>query len=122
MASFPKLPNLTRARETLRVMEQSVFLAAATIYVDVSRDATNLDVQQNNVRELERTLGDTRNRFAAGQITPTDVAQAEAQLAAARRPSPTLMATKANYRRRPESVALRIVLSYSETHQGHKGG
>ena len=44
-----------------------------------------------------------RNRFAAGQVTPTDVAQAEAQLAAGEASLPpaksTLMTTKANYRR-----------------------
>jgi outer membrane protein TolC len=39
-------------------------------------------VQQNNVRVLQRTLKDTRNRFDAGQVTSTDVAQSEAQLAA----------------------------------------
>ncbi len=75
--------KVSAARETLRVMEQSVLLAAATVYMDVSRDSANLEVQQNNVLVLQRTLQDTRNRFAAGQITSTDVAQSEAQLAAA---------------------------------------
>jgi outer membrane protein len=42
--------QVAMARETLRVMEQSVLLAAATIYMDVSRDSANLEVQQNNVR------------------------------------------------------------------------
>ena len=91
------------ARETLRVMEQSVLLAAATIYMDVSRDSANLDVQQNNIRVLQRMLKDTRDRFAAGQITATDVAQAEAQLAAGEASlhaaESTLMTTRANYRR-----------------------
>ena len=70
------------ARETLRVMEESVLLSAATVYMDMSRDSANLEVQQNNVRVLQRRLQDTRNRFAAGQVTSTDVAQSEAQLAA----------------------------------------
>ena len=74
--------QVSAARETLRVMEESVLLSAATAYMDVSRDTANLEVQQNNVRVLQRTLKDTRNRFTAGQVTPTDVAQAEAQLAA----------------------------------------
>ena len=74
--------QVSAARETLRLMEESVLLSAATAYMDVSRDTANLEVQQNNVRVLQRTLKDTRNRFAAGQVTPTDVAQAEAQLAA----------------------------------------
>ncbi|HXX04445.1 MAG TPA: TolC family outer membrane protein [Xanthobacteraceae bacterium] len=92
-----------QARETLRVMEESVLLSAATIYMDTSRDSANLEVQQSNLRVLERTLRDTRNRFAAGQVTPTDVAQAEAQLAGGEASlhaaESTLTTTKANYRR-----------------------
>lgn len=95
--------QVSAARETLRMMEQSVLLAAATVYMDVSRDTANLQVQQNNVRVLERTLQDTRNRFNAGQVTATDVAQAEAQLAAGQATlhaaEATLMTTRANYRR-----------------------
>ncbi len=95
--------QVSAARETLRVMEQSVLLAAATVYMDVSRDSANLAVQQNNVRVLERTLTDTNNRFAAGQVTDTDVAQSEAQLAAAQATlhgaEATLAITQANYRR-----------------------
>jgi outer membrane protein len=95
--------QVSAARETLRVMEESVLLSAASAYMDVSRDSANLEVQQNNVRVLQRTLKDTRNRFAAGQVTPTDVAQAEAQLAAGEASlhgaESTLMTTKANYRR-----------------------
>jgi len=95
--------KVSAARETLRVMEQSVLLAAATVYMDMSRDSANLEVQQNNVHVLERTLEDTRNRFSAGQVTSTDVAQSEAQLAAAQATlhaaESTLMTTRANYRR-----------------------
>jgi outer membrane protein len=95
--------QVSAARETLRVMEQSVLLSAATVYMDMSRDGANLEVQQNNVRVLDRTLTDTRNRYAAGQVTSTDVAQAEAQLAAAQASlhsaESTLMTTQANYRR-----------------------
>jgi outer membrane protein len=95
--------QVSAARETLRMMEQSVLLAAATVYMDMMRDTANLTVQQNNVRVLERTLQDTRNRFNAGQVTSTDVAQAEAQLAAGQAAlhvaESTLMTTRANYRR-----------------------
>jgi outer membrane protein len=95
--------QVSAARETLRMMEESVLLAAATAYMDMSRDTANLDVQQNNIRVLQRTLKDTHNRFDAGQVTATDVAQAEAQLAAGEAnlhaAESTLMATRANYRR-----------------------
>ena len=94
--------QVSAARETLRVMEQSVLLAAATVYMDVSRDAANLEVQQNNFHVLERMLKDTRQRFDVGQITTTDVAQAEAQLAAGEASlhgaESTVMTTRANYR------------------------
>ena len=95
--------QVSAARETLRVMEESVLLAAATAYMDMSRDTANLEVQQNNIRVLQRTLKDTQNRFSAGQVTATDVAQAEAQLAAGEAnlhgAESTLMTTRANYRR-----------------------
>jgi outer membrane protein len=95
--------QVSAARETLRVMEESVLLAAATAYMDMSRDTANLEVQQNNIRVLQRTLKDTQNRYAAGQVTATDVAQAEAQLAAGEASlhaaESTLMTTRANYRR-----------------------
>jgi outer membrane protein len=95
--------QVSAARETLRIMEQSVLLSAASIYMDMSRDSANLEVQQNNVRVLQRTLTDTRNRFAAGQVTDTDVAQSEAQLAAGQATlhaaESTLTTTRANYRR-----------------------
>jgi outer membrane protein len=95
--------QVSAARETLRVMEQSVLLAAATVYMDMSRDTANLEVQQNNVKVLDRTLTDTRNRFNAGAVTDTDVAQSEAQLAAGQASlhaaEAALETTRANYRR-----------------------
>ena len=95
--------QVSAARETLRMMEQSVLLAAATVYMDMSRDSANLEVQQNNVRVLQRTLTDTNNRFTAGQVTSTDVAQSEAQLAAGESTmhaaESVLMTTRANYKR-----------------------
>jgi outer membrane protein len=95
--------QVSASRETLRMMEQSILLSAATVYMDVSRDAANLSVQQNNIHVLERTLRDTRNRYAVGQVTTTDVAQSEAQLAAGEASlhaaESTLMTTRANYRR-----------------------
>jgi outer membrane protein len=74
--------QVSAAREGLRIMEQTVLLAAATSYMDVLRDAANLEVQRTNVRVLEETLKQTRDRFNVGEVTRTDVAQAEAQLAA----------------------------------------
>ena len=91
------------AREGLRLMEQSVLLAAATIYMDYLRDAAILEVQRSNTHVLELTLRQTRDRYSAGLVTPTDVAQSEAQLAAAQSQElaavSTLTTTRANFRR-----------------------
>jgi outer membrane protein len=76
--------NVSSQREALRVLEQTVLLAAATSYMDVSRDAASLEVNRTNVRTLEELLGQTRERFNAGEVTATDVAQAESQLATGR--------------------------------------
>src|SRR5271163_1832503 len=47
--------QVSAARETLRMMEEAVLLAAATAYMDMSRDSANLEVQQTNIRVLQRT-------------------------------------------------------------------
>ena len=72
------------ARETLRSMEQTVLLEAATAYMNLLRDAAILELQRSNVNVLEVTLRQTRDRFTAGEVTRTDVAQAEASLAQGR--------------------------------------
>jgi outer membrane protein len=95
--------QVSGAREGLRVLEQSVLLAAATIYMDYLRDSAIVEVQKSNVRVLEQTLKQTNDRFNVGEVTRTDVAQSEAQLAAGRTQLLTadsnLVTTKANFRR-----------------------
>lgn len=95
--------QVSSAREGLRVLEQSVLLSAATIYMDYLRDAAIVEVQRSNVRVLEETLRQVRDRFNVGEVTRTDVAQSEAQLAAGRtsllQAESTLNTTRANYRR-----------------------
>lgn len=95
--------QVSSAREGLRVLEQSVLLSAATIYMDYLRDSAIVEVQRSNVRVLEETLRQVRDRFNVGEVTRTDVAQSEAQLAAGRTSllsaESTLNTTRANYRR-----------------------
>ena len=76
--------QVSSAREGLRVLEQTVLLSAATIYMDFLRDSAIVEVQKSNVRVLEQTLKQTQDRFNVGEVTRTDVAQSEAQLAAGR--------------------------------------
>jgi outer membrane protein len=75
---------VSAARETLRLSEQTVLLAAATAYMNLIRDAAILDLQRRNVEVLQEQLRQTRDRFNVGEVTRTDVAQAESRLAAAR--------------------------------------
>ena len=95
--------QVSGAREALRVLEQSVLLSAATIYMDYLRDSAIVEVQKSNVRVLEQTLKQTRDRFSVGEVTRTDVAQSEAQLAAGKTQLLTaeanLNTTRSNYRR-----------------------
>jgi outer membrane protein len=82
------------SRETLRTTEQTVLLSGATAYMNLLRDAALLELQRNNVKVLEATLRQTRDRFTAGEVTRTDLAQAESSLAAGRS---SLHAAESNY-------------------------
>jgi outer membrane protein len=105
--------QVSGAREGLRVLEQTVLLSAATIYMDYLRDAAIVEVQRSNTRVLEQTLKQTQDRFNVGEVTRTDVAQSEAQLAAGRTQQLTaesnLTTTRSNFRRiignEPEGLA-----------------
>ncbi len=68
-------------REVLRDVEQGVLLDAVTAFMDVVRDQAILRLRENNVNVLSRELQATRDRFAVGEVTRTDVAQAEARRA-----------------------------------------
>lgn len=72
------------SRESLRNVEQNTLFNAAQSYMNVLRDTAILDLQRNNVEVLEEQLRQTRDRFNVGEVTRTDVAQAESRLAAAR--------------------------------------
>jgi outer membrane protein len=95
--------QVSGSREALRVLEESVLLSAATIYMDYLRDSAIVEVQKSNVRVLEQTLKQTQDRFNVGEVTRTDVAQSEAQLAAGKTQELTaesnLTTTRSNFRR-----------------------
>ena len=71
------------ARASLRQTEQSILQNAATAYMNVLRDTAILDLRKSNVAVLTEQLRLTRDRFQVGEVTRTDVAQAEASLAQA---------------------------------------
>jgi outer membrane protein len=71
------------ARAQTLAVETSVFQAVAMAYLDVVRDQALLEVNRNNVAVLRKQLEATQDRFRVGEVTRTDVAQAEASLAQA---------------------------------------
>ena len=76
-------------RARLLATEQQVLSDTVSAYVAVIRDQETLRLNVNNVQVLQRQLDATNERFRVGEITRTDVAQAESRLAGAR-------ATRAN--------------------------
>ncbi|GJD37491.1 TolC family outer membrane protein [Methylobacterium aerolatum] len=71
-------------RETLRFTELTVLYSAVQAYMNVLSNTATLELNRNNVEVLEEQLRQTRDRFNVGEVTRTDVAQAEARLAGAR--------------------------------------
>jgi outer membrane protein len=89
-------------REQLRNTEQNVLLDGVTFYMNVLRDTAILSLDRNNVEVLQEQLRQTKDRFTVGEVTRTDVAQAEASLAGAQATAlsaqSTLQTSIANYR------------------------
>lgn len=70
-----------QSRETLRLSELNILNAAAAAYMNVLRDTALLALQTSNIEVLQQQLKQTKDRFQVGEVTRTDVAQAEAALA-----------------------------------------
>ncbi len=71
------------ARAALLNTEQQVFLQVGSAYMNVVRDQAVVELNKNNETVLGRQLQATRDRFQVGEVTRTDVSQAEARLASA---------------------------------------
>jgi len=67
-------------REALRNVGQGVLLDAVTAYTNVLANQSLVEAQRSNVAFLKETLAVTQRRLNAGDVTPTDTAQAEARL------------------------------------------
>tara|TARA_B100000965_G_scaffold140956_1_gene117353 strand:- start:351 stop:1724 length:1374 start_codon:yes stop_codon:yes gene_type:complete len=84
LAATEGAENSVRAeRARLIDTEQDILLSAATAYLNVFRDEAVLALNINNEKVLSRQLEATKDRFEVGEITRTDVHQAEARLAGA---------------------------------------
>ncbi len=90
-------------RGRLIATEQQVFTDTINAYVNVIQTQQLLQLNINNEQVLSRQLQATNDRFRVGEITRTDVAQAEAALAGARATRQTsegnLQTARSNYRR-----------------------
>ena len=69
-------------RAVLHGIEQTIFVDTVSAYMNVVRDESVLKLNQANVELLKKQLEAAQARFEVGEITRTDVAQAEARLSA----------------------------------------
>jgi outer membrane protein len=96
--------NLVQAeRARLVAEEETIMLAVATDYMNVVRDQATVDLDINNEQVLKKQLEQTQDRFRVGEVTRTDVAQAEASYAQAiatrQAAEGTLQVDRANFER-----------------------
>ena len=83
-AAVSQAENTVKAeRARLHSIEQQVLLDAVTSFMAVVREQAVLDLNISNEQVLRRQLEATQDRFEVGEITRTDVHQAEARLAGA---------------------------------------
>ena len=89
------------ARAGLLNTEQQIFLQVGTSYMNVVRDQAFVELNKNNEIVLKRQLQATRDRFQVGEVTRTDVSQAEARLSSAeadrRQAEGNLASSRASY-------------------------
>lgn len=76
--------SVLATRQALLGIEQNVLLSAVSAYMDVRRATQNVEINRTSVNVISEQLRAAQDRFEVGQITRTDVALAEARLAAAR--------------------------------------
>lgn len=76
--------NVSFAEGQLFSSEQQMVLNVVTNYMDVFASEAEVDIRKNNVSVLARQVEAASDRFEVGEVTRTDVAQAEARYAGAR--------------------------------------
>lgn len=71
-------------RYNLTAVEQDVFFRAVSAFFTVISTEEFVALRENNVRLISEELRAAQDRFEVGEVTRTDVAQAESRLAAGR--------------------------------------
>ena len=69
-------------RQSLLGVEQTVLFSSVEAYMNVRRAGKTVTLRENNLRVIQEELRAARDRFDVGEVTKTDVALAEARLAA----------------------------------------
>src|SRR4051794_5030196 len=72
--------NVEAGRQNLLAVEQNILFQGTQAYMGVIRDRQILKLRQQNVGILREQLKATQERFNVGEVTKTDVAQAQASL------------------------------------------
>jgi outer membrane protein len=67
-------------RAQLRGTEGDLFLQVITAYANIRRDTRALALRSANLKQIQATLEEVKARREAGELTRTDIAQAEVQL------------------------------------------
>lgn len=76
--------SVLATRAALVGVEQDVILGAVESYLNVRSASEQVELQSNSVRVIGQEQRAAADRFEVGEITQTDVSQADAALAAAR--------------------------------------
>ncbi|MEM7269146.1 MAG: TolC family outer membrane protein [Pseudomonadota bacterium] len=77
------ISDVNASRSRLKSVEQTVLLNTVTSYMNVRRDQQFVTLAESNIRLINEQLRAAQDRFEVGEVTRTDVSQAEARLAQA---------------------------------------
>lgn len=95
--------EIMASRSDLIELEQQVLLDAVGAYMDVVRDESVLELSKNNEKVLAKQLKASKQRFAVGEVTRTDVAQSQSRLSRAKtdriQARGSLVTSRANFER-----------------------
>jgi outer membrane protein len=76
-----RISDVSAARARLAALEQVVTFDVVTAYLDILAEQEFVRLADNNVRVIAEQLRAAQDRFEVGEVTRTDVSQAEARLA-----------------------------------------
>ena len=74
--------GVDESQARLLTAEQDTVLSVVTAFVDVRRSERELEIRETNVASLREQVRAATDRFDVGEVTRTDVSQAQAQAAA----------------------------------------